>query len=61
MVHTDFPGLAYFRNTFEALEPWLQPLAVLQVTMAIPALDCETRENSIRSADTEQQEKSKHP
>lgn len=51
MVHTGLLGLAYFLNTFEALESWLQPLAVLWVTMAIPALDCETLGNSIMNAD----------
>lgn len=60
VAHTDLLGLAHFLNTCEALEPHLQPVAALYMTMALPGLVCEALGSNVRSADTEQQEKSRH-
>lgn len=60
IAHTDLLGLAHFLNTSEALEPHLQPVAALHITVALPALVCEAPGSSVRSADNEQQEKSRH-
>lgn len=38
----------------------MQPVAALDITMALAALVCETLGSSVRSTDPEQQEKSRH-
>lgn len=60
VAHTDLLGLAHFLNTCEALEPHLQPVAALYITVALPGLVCGVLGSSVRRVDTEQQEKSRH-
>lgn len=60
IARTGLPGLTHFLNTFETLELHFQPVAALYITVALPALACEAPGSSVRSADTEQQEKSRH-